>query len=91
MIFGAGAQWLEEGGPLATLQHRWAPLLKALVEPPAALSKLRLGLAGPTALGATARQQGMGLPTPPITYPPSKTRGLINNKANKFRETNGFS
>eukprot|EP00434_Breviolum_minutum_P042763 symbB.v1.2.038077.t1/scaffold5811.1/size23414/2 len=51
-----GAQWLEEGGPLATLQHRWAPLLKALASRGAAKSAcLRLGLVGPTALGATAR------------------------------------
>ena len=80
MIFGLlGAQWLEEGGPLATLQHRWAPLLKALVLEPrephaAAASKvLRLGLVGPTALGATARQQGMGVTyRPPERIPPEK-------------------
>lgn len=50
-----GAQWLEEGGPLATLQHRWAPLLKALRQPRGPTACLRLGLVGPTALGATAR------------------------------------
>ena len=80
-----GAQWLEEGGPLATLQHRWAPLLKALASRGAAKSAcLRLGLVGPTALGATARWNYRdGRIGPKVCKSPGEMKGFNNPKKSK--------